>query len=504
MSTYEFYYDETEHSRKINYNTVSASNYYDNFVTMIMGWSSEKNEILQRYAAFEDKYADRKNHNGEIKSIMFQQKQFRHGFASLNKQNAQFVSDFLSLFDEDSHIYFSIGSKIEYLVLQLFQGYRNSFLIDADLIKYSIIKALVLYRPQEIIKSLYESPESFLDKLKKFFRDRIKCNENNPKLKQMETRAFQEILFVLDDISQSPTLDWDYHMSFDGFKKYLGEKGIQEYTLIIDKEGNEKEASKTLRAAREVGLANSDEADSTQYPGLRMANMMAGIISKLLKGLSDSFRYQSLDEDTSKKILANGWFCLSEVQLELYKKLYRIICEWQSAWYKSYSGIYSDDLVAFNALLNFMNHFESVEQIRADLDMQGEYFNTFVCEQLARYFEQRRFKLPVEPVIPFDEESYLNQRGGKVYFDSKKQPLLPLNEVPQIFEVLSVGVDRNFTPIVTVLMDGKPVCFSLPEELSEWACNVVGMALMGIKLFPTKVTFSKVNGKYFPMYYSDV
>ena len=79
-----------------------------------------------------------------------------------------------------------------------------------------------------------------------------------------------------------------------------------------------------------------------------------------------------------------------------------------------------------------------------------------------------------------------------------------MNEVPQIFEVLSVGVDRNFTPIVTVLMDGKPVCFSLPEELSEWACNVVGMALMGIKLFPTKVTFSKVNGKYFPMYYSDV
>ena len=56
MSTYEFYYDETEHSRKINYNTVSASNYYDNFVTMIVGWSSEKNEILQRYAAFEDMF----------------------------------------------------------------------------------------------------------------------------------------------------------------------------------------------------------------------------------------------------------------------------------------------------------------------------------------------------------------------------------------------------------------------------------------------------------------
>lgn len=147
-----------------------------------------------------------------------------------------------------------------------------------------------------------------------------------------------------------------------------------------------------------------------------MADMMAGIISKLLKGLCNSLQYQSLDESTNKKILDTGWFCLNEVQLGLYKKLYRLICEWQPAWYKSYSGIYSDDLVLFNALLNFMNHFESVEQIQNDIDMQGEYFNAFACEQLARYFNQRRCKLPIEPVNPFNEESYLNKRSGNVFF----------------------------------------------------------------------------------------
>ena len=496
MSNYEFYYDETEHSRKINYPTISAENYYDNFVTMIVGWSDEKDKILQRYTAFEEKYADRKNRNGEIKSTMFQQKQFKQGFASLNKQNAQFINDFLDLFDNDTHIYFSVGSKIEFLVLQLFQKYENSFLVNTDLMKYSITKALVMYRPKEIIKCLYEAPEDFLEQLKKFFRDRIERNEDNPKLKQTETRAFQEILLVLDDISGNPVLDWDYHMSFDGFKKYLGEKDIRDYSLIIDKEGTEKEASRTLKAAREIGLDNSDEANSTKYPGLRIADMMAGIISKLLKGLSDALRYQSPDESTSKKILDTGWFCLNEVKLELYKKLYRIICEWQPAWYKSYSGIYSDDLVVFNALLNFMNHFESVEQIRTDIDMQGEYFNTFACEQLARYFDQRRWKLPVEPVIHFDDESYLNQRGGKVYFDSSKQLLFPLHEGSQAFEVLSVGVDQNLTPTVTVLKNGDPVCFRLPEELSEWAYSVIGMALVGTKLFPAKVVFSNINGRY--------
>ena len=73
---------------------------------------------------------------------MFQQKQFKYGFASLNKPNAQFVNDFLSLFDEEIHIYFSVSSKIEYLMLQVFQGYENSFLFDADFMKYSITKAL--------------------------------------------------------------------------------------------------------------------------------------------------------------------------------------------------------------------------------------------------------------------------------------------------------------------------------------------------------------------------
>lgn len=497
MSKYNFYYDESEHSRKINYKTVSASNYYDNFITMIVGWSADKDDILQKYSAFENKYAARKDHNGEIKSTMLSQKQFKYGFASLNKQNAQFVNDFLSLFDKDIHIYFSVSSKIEYLMLQAFQGYKNNFFVNADLIKYSIIKALVMYRPQEIIKCLFEAPQNFLEVLKEFFRDRIECNKSYSKLKQRETEAFEQLLFVLDDISDVLEINWDYHMPFDGFKKYLEEKDISDYKLIIDKEGKEGENSKTLQSAREMGLCNSDEASSIKYPGLRIADMLAGIIAKLLKGLSDSLRYHSIDEGTEKKILEPSWFRLNEVQLELYKKLYRLICEWQPSWYKSYSGIYSDDLVTLNALLNFVNHFESVEQMLSDINMQGEYFNTFVCKQLARYFNQKRCKLPIEPVIPFDKESCFNQKGGKVYFDVRKQPFLTLPEGSQIFEVLSVGFMQKFTPIITILQEGKAECFRLPDELSEWAWYVVSMTNVGTDFFPCKVMFSNIKGRYY-------
>lgn len=168
--------------------------------------------------------------------------------------------------------------------------------------------------------------------------------------------------------------------------------------MIIDKEGKEGEKSKTLQAAYETGLDNSDEADSIEISGLRIADMMAGIISKLMKEISESLRYQSLDEGTSKKILNQKWFCLNENQFELYKKLYRIICEWQPAWYKAYSGIYADDLVYVVALLNFMNSFSSAKEIKQDITMRGEQLNAFAYEQLQREFERQKCKLPIDPV----------------------------------------------------------------------------------------------------------
>lgn len=51
---HNFYYDESEHSRKINYGTVNADNYYDNFVSVIVGWSKEKEQaVFEKYSSFE-------------------------------------------------------------------------------------------------------------------------------------------------------------------------------------------------------------------------------------------------------------------------------------------------------------------------------------------------------------------------------------------------------------------------------------------------------------------
>ena len=494
MDTYQFYYDESEHSRKINYNTVTAANYYDNFVTVVVGWTKEKEkEVFKKYEDFENKYADRKDRNGELKSTTLKQKKLEFGFASLDKDNTQFIMDFLSIFDESIKLYFSVASKIEYLILQLFIDYQNNFFIDADAVKYSITKALVVYRPENVIKSIYDNPEEFVEELKRFFRERIECNRSNMRLKDHENT-----LYILDDISAIPELQWDYRMQFDGFAKYLQEEQIKNYALVLDKEGKQNEASRTMQAAREIGLANVTEGNSKDSCGLRMADMMAGIISKLLKALCDELHYHSIAEGTEKKLLNAKWFQLNEAQLNLYKKLYKIICKWDNAWYKSYAGIYSDDLICFIGLLGYMAHFENAEQfVNEKLEMQGEYFNGYVCQQLSDYFNCRRSKLPIYLIDKNDDEYFLNRRGAKVYFDITKQPILQIAEGCQTEMVLSVGMDKSGIPLITISNDGNPICYRLPEELSDWALTAIGMANMGENLFPSQVVFTKEKNRYF-------
>ena len=152
-----------------------------------------------------------------------------------------------------------------------------------------------------------------------------------------------------------------------------------------------------MQAAVVMGLSNVTEKNSKDSYGLRMADMMVGIISKLLKSLCDELHYHSFAEGTEKRLLNAKWFQLNETQLDLYKKLYKIICEWDNAWYKSYAGIYSDDLVCFIGLLGYMSHFENSEYIvNEKLKAYGEYYNGYVCQQLSDYFNRRRNKLPID------------------------------------------------------------------------------------------------------------
>jgi hypothetical protein len=493
MNKYNFFYDESEHSRKINLATITAENYSDSFVAVIVGWLSEHDDnFMEKYEAFEEKYKHRKS-NGELKSTTLKQSQLKYGFASLNKENISLVNDFLDLFDDNTFLYFAVISKIEYIVNQIFEGYKNNIFVDMDSMRYSIAKALIVYKPSDIISGMYETTGELVALMKEFFKSQIERDKANIRLKEQEIESFQQILFLLDDVSKIKKIDWNYEIAFDGFYKYLLEKGIQTYTLTIDKEGG---SSNTANVAKRVGISNVIESDSRYTSGVRIADMLAGIISKMIKSLDQAMAYSTLEDQTNKKILDKSWFELRNQHLLLYKKMYKIVIGLNQAWYKSYAGNYSDDLIVFIALLNFMNNFESVEDIR-DINMQGEYFNSYCCESLAQHFSRMRNKLPLDPIVYTGEDFFFNQRGAKVYFDSSRQPILKIKNGTRIFDILSVGFSRESVPMITLQEGREIMCYRIPDELLEWAVTVVGLAKTGMNLFPTKVAFTKNKDGYF-------
>ena len=494
---YNFYYDESEHSRIINLSTITGETYYDNFLVAIVGWKSDKEaEIKQKYLAFEEKYAERKK-KGELKSDTFKSNQFKCGFASFNKQNIELLDELLEIIDNNIYIYFCIESKLEFIILQLFKDYHNNFFVDMDAIKYSIVKTVLTYHPDCVLQNIYSLPEVFVESLILFFKERIELNKRNPVLKASENEALSNILMVLQDVKPPQTLSWDYHIPFVGFDYYLKSKKINDYTLTIDKEGKEGEQSKTLLAAIEVGLINCGELNSKNHFGLRIADMLAGIVGKLMKSLFHSLHNDSNNSVVSKTLLDKTWFKLNEKQLCLYKRLYHILLEINNDWYKIYAGNYSDDLICLLALLDYMNHFKSADEIQKDFDMHPEYCNACMCSRLEEHFNRIHNKLPVEPVVPETDEYFRDNKGAKIYFDVNKQPELVINEGHTKYLVLSVGFDKDCNPLATIASEPENKCFRLPEQLSEWAMTVIGMAKLGQNLFPSEVVFSRIKGRYY-------
>lgn len=494
MKNYNFYYDESEHSRKINHKTITADNYYDNFIAVIIGWHSENEaDLFRRFDAFEEKYKHRQS-NGELKSTTIKQNQLKKGFSSLNNNNICLLEDFFSFFDEKIFIYYAVISKVEYIVRQLFEEYKNDLIVDMDAMKYSIVKALIVYQPKEIMSGLYENTDELVTLLRNFFLAQIEKDKVNELLKQKEIENFIQILMFLDDVSTIRNIDWNYDISFIGFKNYLDEKSIENYSLTIDKEG---ENGNTAKAAEQVGLCAISEVDSLSSSGIRIADMLAGVISKLLKALHNTLKYSLPEEQVHKKILDKSWFMVKERQLMLYKKLYNVLVELNNGWYKAFAGTYSDDLIVLIALLGFMNHFETVEAVQGKIDMQGEYFNAYACKCLSDYHERMRNKLSIDPNGDTSKEYFLNQRGAKVYYDYNRQPLLEFKDGRRVCDVLSIGFNRENLPLVTITETKEVKCYRLPTELAEWAITLVGFANTGVNMFPSKVMFSQTQKGYY-------
>ena len=344
---YKFFYDESEHSRKLTQNTINSYNFGSHFVVGIIGYKEiDEVSIEHGYSILESMRPSK-----ELKSSTFKFLQFKNGFATLNKGNRVLMNsifDFIITFN--LYNYISIINKLEYVVIQLFKDYKNSVFADMDVLRYVVSKLLNVYKPKIVINAMYKNDGTFISELENFVNEQIIRNEGL-KHKETENRAFKELSLLLSDYNKEYSIDWSYYTPFIGFKQYLDELKIKDYSLVIDEEGN----GTTIESARKVGLVNVSEKKSDTSVSVRIADMFTGIISKLIKAVDIDIDYKTPIDVKEYMILSIEWFELDEDSFLLYKKLGKIIFEQHKAHFKSFAGNYSDTFVYFIAFLGYMH-----------------------------------------------------------------------------------------------------------------------------------------------------
>ncbi len=495
----EFFYDESEHSRKLTKETLLAENFREHFVASIIGiLQSEKEKVEKEYSLFEEKYKRvyTIKYGSELKSTILTPKKYSFGLVTFKKDDLNLINDYLDiLITNNINIYITSINKIEYLILQLLRIYKNTLVIDADSLKYSITKMVSLYQPKNVIEAIYNNDSSFLDELEKFMLNVKKKNESiGQDYRVLENKAIDQALIILQSVAKDVQLNWDYEISFDGFVKYLREIKCKEYNLTIDKEGN----GKTLQAALSAGLNKSCEMKSDESFGLRISDFLAGMFSSFMKAIKQSFVNGPTEETKNLLFMNQNWFNINQIHLEIYKKLKKVIIEQHKVWDKIYSGKYCDDLYTFIAILHYFDSFNNIEEFNkySKYDHQVR-LNNSVVNMLDDHFKKMGNKLPIEPAN-IDNGVYYNQRGAKCYVDYRKHKTLKILSSGNKYYVLSAGFFGNFDKAcVTILENNKPVCYLLPDNLKSWVINLVGLKSIGQELLPSFVLFTFNKGKYF-------
>lgn len=319
--------------------------------------------------------------------------------------------------------------------------------------------------------------------------------------KEVENQILDEILVILSGYNKNFVIDWSYEIAFIGFKEYLKETNKKQVSLFIDKEGY----GKTLLAAKRIGFINAIEIDSKESPGIRISDMMTGIISKFIVSIEKDLQYDSTKQITSLIFLSSEWFDIDEKRFNLYKKLHHIVSAQNSAWYKTFSGNYSDSFIYFQCILNYFVSFKDLNELKSiDNCKHQTNLNNYALDQLHKRFDKMKLKLPIERVEKNEKEYYYNKKGAKTYFDFRKHKILHVFESSKnknssmVYKVLSVGFFGNMEqPCLTIDDKGTPVCYLLPMQLLDWTIYCVGIANMGEDLFPCLVEFGNHNGRQY-------
>lgn len=384
-----FFLDESFHSRKINKKTIEDKEFFDNYVMTGIGCLRKdvhKNEFL--YKQFEEKFKEEFSikENDELKSKIVKKEQYKYGIKSFNKKSLELYKDFWELMNQSDYIYYICAiSKLEYILTQF--NYNIWGARDYRSFVYSIVKAVNVYRPKEVLKAIFEENDLLLEELIKFLDRKIIENEGNP-VKVHENISFKECILILEEINgKNIDLKWKYNNIFIGLKKFVNELGLNEVRVVIDKEGNP--SNNTANACKKEGFKNVIEKDSQKSITLRCTDMMCGFISKMMRAIYEDTKTTDDEEYRERKILDKNWFEINKEQFLIYKNIAKYFKRYSKYYWSTYISIYFDSFFQFIDLIYYFDEFNSFEDFNSiDSNNHRERYNAFIINHISGKFKE--------------------------------------------------------------------------------------------------------------------
>ena len=413
---YKFYFDESFHDRKVVINPDSINTMGDNGLDSYIGffWGAEESvakSVEDDFRKLDKMFCKKLGIVSEFKGVTFDKKNYKYGIKTFNKICFQFYSELFDILDRNGIIFqYTIISKIEFLLDKImdFSTLHNQMLIKLNivsmkLLKYSLSKFFYIYHNKELIESLYnvhdkDTAVAFVECIKHQLC--VICSAiKNIKRKEREYENYTQMLELLNlfdvNITDEKKFNFTYIPNFIGLTNLLGKINIDisNVNIYIDEE------DKTVEAAKKFAFNTIESVNSVECCGVRISDFLSNFIGRMIWALNNSKNIEKEKIDninnlhkndlSTKRLLSDEWFDLSEEQFDLYYKIAKVlIVQHQQDW-TLFTGNYFDDAVFFVELFKFFYNYKDYESYcKKDRKMLKEYFNTQVCVALSELYKK--------------------------------------------------------------------------------------------------------------------
>ena len=392
---YVSFYDETFHDRKIteqkkNKGQMNIENIEnsDTFLTTnIIFLAHRYPKQAKKFLDFESKsklllHLDKKK---EFKGTTINKKNFKFGIASFNKNTIEIYKSFFEIFDDSFYIQISALSKFELVINSIFKEMIVPMDVNERNYKYTLIKFLNSYKNKMLISIFFvenSDTQTIVDEINSLLTEvleNIKGVERKTR-EEVALRRVQDILNRSIIASQSKEkYQWDYDIAFQGLLLFLKELKIKPnlVTLYVDRE------ELTEQSARKIPFHNVISANSNDYEGIRIADILCSFLGRLIKSIEDEYNEDWDDPKTKslldeRRILAKEWFELTQEQFSLYILVSDIFYNRKDIYWTIQTGLYWGKFGTAMSLIYYFREYHYFSDYKKYSSKEHrEFFNTF-------------------------------------------------------------------------------------------------------------------------------